>query len=112
MARAQPDTASPIGRIYTMDEAAAHLRMSRRAFQELIKTHPAYAQIGRRKLFNDANLSALWSAMQCPLNLSAGPAPTTGISGAPSEASLSMRAHVLTTKGRRSKSASRGKARS
>lgn len=112
MARAQPDAMCSIGRIYTMDEAAAQLRMSRRAFQELIKRHPAYAQTGKRKLFSEAHLQALWGAMECHSSSSAGPAPITGTSGAPSEASLFLRARALTTKARRNKSESSGRGRS
>ena len=37
--------------VYTMNEAAARLRISRRALQELVRKHPFYALNGRKKLF-------------------------------------------------------------
>lgn len=54
----------PLGSIYTMDEAAAALRMSRRAFQQVIKKHPHYHLNGHKKLFDVADLEAIWNAMR------------------------------------------------
>ena len=54
----------PLGPIYTMDEAAASLRMSRRAFSQLVKKHPHYHRNGHKKLFDVADLEALWAAMR------------------------------------------------
>src|SRR4051812_6191306 len=49
---------------YTIDEAAAWLRMSRRAFQAVLRRHPFYFVAGRRKLFSEANLHALRAALE------------------------------------------------
>ena len=104
--------ASPLGRIYTMDEVAQAMRMSRRSLQELLKKHPYYHRNGHKKLFRQADIEALWEAIRCPSNSSGAPAPTTGTYAAPSEASLYLRARALTDRTRRSKSGSRAKARS
>ncbi len=67
---AADQSAGPIGRIYSMDEAAAELHISRRALQDLIKTHPHYALNGHKKLFSETDIRALWEAMRCPSNSS------------------------------------------
>jgi hypothetical protein len=54
----------PLGPIYTMDEAAAALRMCRRTFSDLIRKHPHYHLNGHKKLFDVADLEALWDAMR------------------------------------------------
>lgn len=54
----------PLGPIYTMDEAAAALRMSRRTFSDFIKKHRHYHLNGHKKLFDTADLEALWDAMR------------------------------------------------
>ena len=46
-------------KLYTMEEAAEHLRVSRRTLQELIKRHPFYRSAGRRKLFTETDLTTL-----------------------------------------------------
>lgn len=43
----------------TMDEAAAELRVSRRALQDILKRHPFYYPNGRRKLFTEADIEAI-----------------------------------------------------
>jgi excisionase family DNA binding protein len=57
----QPGTLGPI---YTMNEAAARMRISRRALQELIKRHPFYFPNGRRKLFTEDDLANLVAALR------------------------------------------------
>lgn len=52
--------------VFTMNEVAARLRISRRALQELVKKHPFYANNGRKKLFAEADIVALWEAMRSP----------------------------------------------
>lgn len=73
---------SPIGQIYSMEQAAAALRISRRKLQTLVKAHPFYADNGGRKLFSEADIKHLWEAMRCHLANSNDPTGT-GISGAP-----------------------------
>lgn len=55
---------SPPDKVYTMEEAAARLRISRRALQELVKRFPFYALNGNRKLFSEEDLGALWESMR------------------------------------------------
>ena len=49
---------------YTMNEAAAELRISRRNLQELVKDHPYFYSNGSRKLFTDGDIAALIQAMR------------------------------------------------
>lgn len=84
----------PLGPIYTMDEAAAALRMSRRAFQDLIKKHRHYHLNGHKKLFDTADLEALWDAMRADDHPLKGQPPT--VEASPSEANLYARARALT----------------
>lgn len=49
--------------IFTMEEAAEYLRISRRQLQEIIKDRPFYRHAGRRKLFTDADLARLIEAL-------------------------------------------------
>ena len=102
---------SPLGRIYTMDEVAQAMRMSRRALQDLLKKYPYYSRNGHKKLFRQADIEALWEAMRCPSNLPEEKVRTTGTSAGPSEASLYLRARELTSRKPQRKSASSGKAR-
>lgn len=53
-----------LGTIFSMEEAAEELHISRRALQDLIKLHPHYALNGHRKLFSEADIRALWEAMR------------------------------------------------
>jgi excisionase family DNA binding protein len=78
-------------RIYTLDEAAARMRMSRRYLQELVKKHPFYALKGRQKLFTDADLLQLLDAMR-PHKAPAAEVPpaAAGIGETPSERALKL----------------------
>lgn len=51
-------------RRFTMNEAARELRISRRQLQELVKVHRFYYANGRRKLFTEADIVALETAMR------------------------------------------------
>ena len=53
-----------LGRIYTMKEAAARIRISRRALQDVIKRYPFYFPNGRRKLFTEADLANIVTALR------------------------------------------------
>lgn len=52
--------------IFTTDEAAARLRLSRRGLIKLARTHGACSRNGRDYLFSEADLLALWQAMREP----------------------------------------------
>ena len=69
-------------KLYTMEEAADHLRLSRRWLQDYIRENPFYRVLGRRKLFTVADLHKLYEAAPCPSDSSAVTAPRTGTSGA------------------------------
>src|SRR5665213_1920105 len=64
--------ASGLEAIFTMNEAAARLRVCRRVLQEVVKKNPFYFSNGRRKLFTETDLADLVSAMRedkpCPSN--------------------------------------------
>lgn len=83
--------------LYTLDEAAERFRVSRRTFVDFIKLHPFYRILGKRKLFTEGDLLALYEALQCPSNSSAVKAARTGTSEAPPAASWSARLQALTT---------------
>jgi predicted DNA-binding protein YlxM (UPF0122 family) len=54
---------SRISPVYSMNEAAALLKICRRALQDLIKDHPFYYLNGRRKLFMEKDVEALRAVM-------------------------------------------------
>jgi hypothetical protein len=64
MTNKQLPTASPIGNVYTLNEAAAKLRMSRRALQDTIKRLPHYAKNGKVYLFSDDDVKKIWEGMR------------------------------------------------
>ncbi|WP_237350427.1 MULTISPECIES: helix-turn-helix domain-containing protein [Rhizobium] len=100
--------------LHTMDSVAEALHVSRRTLQDIIKDKPFYRQVGRRKIFTDADIQALLESLSCHLNSSrpAGTEALTSTSVAPSEASLLTKLQALTTGKGRKKSASVEKTRS
>lgn len=50
-------------RLFTMDEAAAQLRVSRRTMQDIIRQHAFYRIVGRRKMFTASDLNAIVNAL-------------------------------------------------
>lgn len=48
----------------TLEEAAAHFRVSRRFFQDFIASHPFYRVLGRRKLFFSDDIHRLTEALK------------------------------------------------
>lgn len=56
-------TRQALEKSYTMEEAAAELRICRRMLQDLIGRHPHYHANGRRKLFTETELASLRHAM-------------------------------------------------
>jgi hypothetical protein len=54
----------------TLEEAAAHFRVSRRFFQDFIASHPFYRVLGRRKLFFSDDIHRLTEALKRPCHLS------------------------------------------
>src|SRR5262249_43034173 len=54
--------------LFTLDEVASRFRVSRRSFQSLIRQHPYYRTLGRRKLFTETDIGRLYEALSCPSN--------------------------------------------
>lgn len=50
----------------TLNEAAAHFRVSRRAFQDIIARYPFYRMMGRRKLFFPDDVARIRDALPRP----------------------------------------------
>jgi excisionase family DNA binding protein len=99
--------------LYTMDEAAKELRVSRRWLQEFIQRHPYYRTVGRKKLFTAEDLARLIGALPCP-GSSSRPAKArrrTGTSVANTSASLWTTARALLRNERRGASSRRGESR-
>ena len=53
-------------RLYTMAEACATLKVSRRWLQDFLKTHRHYRLVGKRKRFSPADLDAIVEALPRP----------------------------------------------
>ncbi|WP_245423663.1 helix-turn-helix domain-containing protein [Rhizobium subbaraonis] len=74
----------PLGRIYTLDEAAEYMRLTGRTIAKVARKHGLCTISGRDLLFSESDILAIWDAMRCPSNSPAVAAPNTGTSGAPS----------------------------
>ncbi len=97
--------AEPI-ELYTMEEAAEHLRVSRRVLQDVIKAHPFYRVIGHKKLFTGQDLNEIIGRLPCPYASNGEKEAQTSGSAGPSEASLYTRVARLMTPKPQKKSAS------
>lgn len=58
------EEAGPLGRIYTLDEAAAYLRTTKQAVARAANKSGAGARFGRDIRFHDDDVRALWEAMR------------------------------------------------
>lgn len=56
----RPGEGGPIGRIYTVAEAAPLLGMGRRKLETLLREFPFFTPNGNRKLLNDDDIKELW----------------------------------------------------
>ena len=54
----------PHSAVYTLNEAAAKLRMSRRALQNIIALQPFYSKNGKVYLFSERDLLNIWESMR------------------------------------------------
>lgn len=52
--------------LMTMPEVARLLRISRRGLQDIIRRHPYYREVGRKKLFTMSDYENLLEALKCP----------------------------------------------
>jgi hypothetical protein len=57
---------SPDGKIYTLDEVAAHLRLTNRGVAKIAKQHGLCMVRGRLILFTDADIEAIKDVLRCP----------------------------------------------
>lgn len=62
-------------KFYTLAEAAAIFRVSKRVFAQFIADKPFYRTIGRAKLFTDQDIAQLYEAMGSPSKSISAPAP-------------------------------------
>jgi hypothetical protein len=97
---------NPLGGVYSFDEAAAHLGVSKRSLQELIKVHPHYAKNGRVYLFSADHIRKIFGGMECHSDSCVAKDRLHGTSVAPSEAKLASSLRALTTKRRPKQSVS------
>jgi hypothetical protein len=88
----------PLGRIYTFEETAGKLHVSRRSLQGIIKRHPLFAKNGKVYLFSEQDIQSIWEGMRCHCDSWNVKGQTTGISVAPSESNLYSKARALTTR--------------
>jgi hypothetical protein len=58
------DTAEPIGKIYTLAEAAERLRLTPRRVAKLARQEGACSLSGRNVLISEADISVIWQAMR------------------------------------------------
>ncbi|WP_074471492.1 helix-turn-helix domain-containing protein [Bosea sp. BIWAKO-01] len=58
----------PLGRIYSLQEAAEYLRVSKQAVARAAKKHGIGARFGRDLRFNEADVQQMWEAMRCQPN--------------------------------------------
>lgn len=55
----------PLGRIYTLEEAADYLRMTKNALARLARRSGNCSLAGRNLLFSESDLMANWDEMRC-----------------------------------------------
>lgn len=71
----------PLGRIYTLAEAADYLRMSSKMVAKTARKHGLAVVANGEFLFSDSDLLAIWDAMRCQTSSSLNDQEvTTGIS--------------------------------
>lgn len=60
------NTTGPLGRVYTLNEAAEYLRMNSRSVAKVARKSGLCSVNGRDLLFSDSDLLAIWDSMRCP----------------------------------------------
>lgn len=94
---------TPLGRIWTLTEAADYLRMTKQAISRTARKHGLCTVHGRELLFSDSDILAIWDAKRCPSGSSNVKAATTGTSVALSEDKVfsNLRALVMAERQKR-----------
>jgi len=90
----------PAERGMTMQEAADVLRMSRRALQDVIKRHPYYYPVGRRKVFTSEDVERIRAALRLEGERERALAFPLKSAPSPSERAVFERLKKLTSKRR------------
>src|SRR6516225_1496597 len=93
----------------TLEEAAAHFRVSRRFFQDFLSNHPFYRVMGRRKLFFPDDIRRLTEALKRPCHSSSSRCakanrPTTRSAEHTSESTLTELRELLKSERRKKSS--------
>jgi hypothetical protein len=109
----------PSGAIYTLAEAASHLRLTNRGVAKLAKQHGLCMVRGRDILFTDSDIEGIKDVLRCPSN-STSAATHIGYQGpskeldmtAKSKASVSEKARRLLTEQSRKRREQKQKAAS
>jgi hypothetical protein len=57
---------NPLGNVYTADEAAARLRINKRALIRLGRNIGACSCVGRNYLFSENDILVIWQEMRAP----------------------------------------------
>ena len=55
----------PLGRVFTLEEAAEYMRISKQALAKAARANNLCSIFGRDMLFSESDLLALWDAMRC-----------------------------------------------
>ena len=99
----------PLGRVFTLEEAAEYMRISKQAIAKAARANNLCSIFGRDMLFSESDLLALWDAMRCRSNSFNVKATTTGISAALSEDKAYLSLVARATEKRRKRLESRKK---
>lgn len=68
-----------LGTIYTLEEAAAKLRLEKRTVAKLARKNGLCSLAGREYRFSDNDITAIWDAIRCPLQNSIETASGTSV---------------------------------
>ena len=91
----------PLGRVYTLQEAAEYLRMKPRSVAKVAKRHGLCTINGRDLLFSDSDVLQVWDAMRCKADTSSSfsvRAPKTSTTAVLSEERLFSKLREQTTR--------------
>jgi hypothetical protein len=68
MVRLHDNDNQPAGKVYTLDEAAEHLRLTNRGVAKIARQHGLCMVRGRDILFTDADIESIKEVLRCPSN--------------------------------------------
>lgn len=119
MTRHHDNDNKPSGRVYTLSEAADHLRLTNRGVAKIAKQHGLCMVRGRDILFTDSDIEGIKDVLRCPSNSTSvvthigyqGPSRELESTGR-SKASVSEKARKLLTERSQKQRAQKQKAAS